>query len=76
MAKIKGNLTRITMNIPNEMLEKIEDIGLMKGMNRTQTILMALSNFIDFKESLIYTPKLIDLVKKEQEKELKRLTKK
>lgn len=76
MAKIKGNLTRVTMNIPNEMLEKIEDIGMMKGMNRTQTILMALSNFIDFKEALNYTPKLIEIVKKEQEKELKRLTKK
>ena len=76
MAKIKGNLTRVTMNIPNEMLEKIEDIGMMKGMNRTQTILMALSNFIDFKEALNYTPKLIEIVKKEQEKELKRLTRK
>ena len=76
MAKIKGNLTRISINIPNEMLEKIEDIGLMKGMNRTQTILMALSNFIDLKEALNYTPKLIEIVKKEQEKELKKLIKK
>lgn len=70
-----SNLVRVNLNIPKEMLEKIEDIGNMKGLNRTQTILMALSNFIDTKESLDYMPKIIEIIKKEQQKEVKKLLK-
>lgn len=76
MPRKKENLVRVAFNIPAEMLEKIEDIGKMKGMNRTQTVIMALSTYIDQKESLDYMPKLIEFIKKEQEKELKKLTKK
>lgn len=74
-ASKNSNLVRVNLNIPQEMLEKIEDIGNMKGLNRTQTILMALSNFIDTKESLDYMPKMIEIIKKEQEKEIKKLLK-
>ena len=70
-----SNLVRVNLNIPKEMLEKIEDIGNMKGLNRTQTILMALSNFIDTKESLDYMPKMIEILKKEQQKEVKKILK-
>lgn len=70
-----SNLIRVNLNIPKEMLEKIEDIGNMKGLNRTQTILMALSNFIDTKESLYYMPKMIEILKKEQQKEVKKILK-
>lgn len=67
----KSNLVRINLNIPKEMLEKIEDIGNTKGLNRTQTIYMALSNFIDAKESL----DLLDFLKKEQQKEIRKVLK-
>ncbi len=76
MGRKQTNVTRISMNMPTEMLEKIEDIGALKGLNRTQTILMALSQFIDQKESLDYLPKIIEYIKKEQETELKKLSKK
>ena len=66
-----SNLVRINLNIPKEMLEKIEDIGNTKGLNRTQTIYMALSNFIDAKESL----DLLDFLKKEQQKEIRKVLK-
>ena len=66
-----SNLVRINLNIPKEMLEKIEDIGNTKGLNRTQTIYMALSNFIDAKESL----DLLDFLKKEQKKEIRKVLK-
>lgn len=70
-----SNLVKINLNIPKQMLEKIEDIGNMKGLNRTQTIYMALSNFIDTKESLDYMPKMIEILKKEQQKEVRKILK-
>lgn len=66
-----SNLVRVNLNIPKQMLEKIEDIGNTKGLNRTQTIYMALSNFIDAKESL----DLLDFLKKEQQKEIRKVLK-
>lgn len=73
--KKNGKLVRVNMNIPEELLEKLDDIGSMKGLNRTQVFLMALSNFVDTKESLDYLPKIIDMLKKEQEKEIKKVLK-
>ena len=69
------NLVRMNIGLPKEIMEKVIDIANMKGITRTQLILMAVSNYIDQREVIEYTPRLIELLKKEQEKEIEELTK-
>lgn len=69
------NLVRINLALPKEIIEKVTDIAELKGVTRTQVILMALSNYIDQREVIEYTPRLIELLKKEQDKEIEELTK-
>lgn len=69
------NLVRMNIGLPKEIMEKVIDIANMKGITRTQLILMAVSNYIDQREVIEYTPRLIELLKKEQEKEIDELTK-
>ena len=68
------NLVRMNIGLPKEIMEKVIDIANMKGITRTQLILMAVSNYIDQREAIEYTPRLIELLKKEQEKEIDELT--
>lgn len=74
--KDKSNLIRCNVNIPRELLEKIEDIGSMKGLNRTQIFIVALTNFVDQRESFEYLPRIISYLKKEEEKEIEEIVNK
>lgn len=68
--KEKGNLVRCNVNIPKELLEKVEDIGSMKGLNRTQVFIVALTNFVDQRETFEFLPRIISYLKREEEKEI------
>lgn len=75
MISKRKNLTRINLALPKEIIEKVTDIAELKGITRTQVILMALSNYIDQREVIEYTPRLIELLKKEQQNDIDNLTK-
>lgn len=68
----KKNLRKIAINFPNEILEKLEDIAELKGVTRTQMIIMACSNYIDQRETFEYLPKLLTIAQEEKEKQDKK----
>jgi metal-responsive CopG/Arc/MetJ family transcriptional regulator len=74
--KKENNFVRVNFNISKELLEKVDDIGNMKGFNRTQMLLVCINNYIDQLETMNYMPKVIEIIKAEQRKELEELANK
>lgn len=70
MAKIeKRELTRVNMNLPTEIVEKVKEYAQNLGLPVTQAYTVLINMALEQKEVISSMPKMIELIQKFEEKE-------
>lgn len=57
------NTVRVILNVPEELNKTFTELANRRGLTKSNMIIYAMSWFLDYSKSMDMMPKLIDLVK-------------
>ncbi len=61
----KVELKRVSINLPKDLVQRVEEYGEMKGLNTTSAFIILLNQALDAKDTIDNLPYLIELLKSE-----------
>lgn len=64
MAKTKSNIefTRVNINVPNNLIERVKKYAESIGINTTSAYIVLLNNALDQKDTLTNLPEIVNLM--------------
>lgn len=66
---VKRNITRVNMNLPSDLVEKVKGYANSLGLPITQAYTVLINMALEQKEVISSMPKMIELIKKFDENE-------